>query len=129
MWLLVLESVASLIWIVALAGSLLIAALGTALGGEDLLGFGLAWGIAIAAVASLQLIVALMLERSYEPGILRVFLLAALYPPRVSPPRRPAREIIALLRGPSRQRVVWDIQGDQLETAPRAAKGPPSQNR
>ena len=68
MWLLVLEALASLIWIVALAGALLIAALGSALGGEDLLGFGFAWGIAIAAIASLQLIVALMLERTYEPG-------------------------------------------------------------
>ena len=76
MWLLALESLASLIWIVALAASLVIAALGAALGGEDLFGFAFAWGIAIAVIATLQLIVALSLERTYDPTI------AASIPPR-----------------------------------------------
>ena len=132
MWLLVLESLASLIWVVALAASLLIAALGVTLGGEDLLGFGLAWGIAIAAVATLQLIVALMLERSYDPTSLRAFLLAALYPLAywvIAAAAALRAQIIALLRGPREQRVVWDIPREPLETAPGAAKDPPSQNR
>ena len=52
MWLLALESLASLIWIVALVVSLVIAAFGFAVGGEQLFGYALAWGIAIALVAS-----------------------------------------------------------------------------
>ena len=38
-------------------------------------------------------------------------------------------QTIALVRGPRGQRVVWDIPRERLETAPEAAKGPPSQNR
>ena len=52
MWLLALESVASLVWIVALAASLVIAVLGFQIGGEDPFGFAIAWGIAIAVVAT-----------------------------------------------------------------------------
>ena len=37
------------------------------IGGEDLFGFAIAWGIAIAVVATVQLIVALMLDRGYDP--------------------------------------------------------------
>ena len=65
------KSLASLVWIVALAASLVIAALGIAIGGEDLFGFAIAWGIAIAVVATVQLIVALTLEHGYDPTILR----------------------------------------------------------
>ena len=127
MWLLALESLGSLLWIIALAGSLLIAALGTALGGEDLLGFGLAWGIAVTGIATLQLIVALTLERGYDPTILRTFLLAAPYPLVywiIAAAAALRAQTIALLRGPRRQRVVWDIPRERLETG--AAKDPPS---
>ena len=51
----------SLIWIITLVASLIIAALGVSPGGEDVFGFALAWGIAIATVATAQLIVALWL--------------------------------------------------------------------
>ena len=51
MWLLALESLASLIWIVALVASLVIAALGVDVGGGRLFGFALGWGIAISLVA------------------------------------------------------------------------------
>jgi biofilm PGA synthesis N-glycosyltransferase PgaC len=131
MWLLPLESLGSLVWVIALAGSLIIAALGTALG-EDLLGFGLAWGIAIAAVATLQLIVALTLERSYDPTSLRSFLVAAPYPVAywtIAGAAALRAQIIAFLRGPRRQRVVWDIPRERLETAPGVAKDAPSRER
>ena len=127
MWLLGLESLGSLLWIIALAGAIIIAALGTALGGEDLLGFGLAWGIAIAGIATLQLAVALALERSYDPTIVRTFLLAAPYPLVywiIAAAAALRAQTIALLRGPRRQRVVWDIPRERLETG--AAKDPPS---
>jgi hypothetical protein len=120
MWLLALESLGSLLWIIALAGSLIIAALGTALGGEDLLGFGLAWGIAVTGIATLQLIVALTLERGYDPSIVRTFLLAAPYPLLywiIAAAAALRAEMIALLRGPR----------ERLETG--AVKDPPSHNR
>ena len=47
-----MESLVSLIWIIALVASLVIAALGVRVGGEDVFGFALAWGIAIAMVAT-----------------------------------------------------------------------------
>lgn len=132
MWLLALESLASLIWIVALATSLIIAALGTALGGEDLFGFALAWGTAIAAVATFQLIVALSLERPYDPTTLRTFLLAAPYLLAywiISAAAALRAQTVALLRGPRRQRVVWDIPRERLETGVGIIEDTPSQDR
>ena len=53
MWLLSLEALASLIWVVLLVASLLIAALGIFLSEADnVFGFALAWGIAISSVAA-----------------------------------------------------------------------------
>ena len=118
-WLLALESLASLIWILAVAASLVITVLGAAFGGDDLVGFALGWGIAIAVVATLQMIVALSLERSYDPTILYAFLVGALYPLAfwiLSASAALHSQIIALLRGPSRERVVWDIPRERLDT-------------
>jgi biofilm PGA synthesis N-glycosyltransferase PgaC len=118
MWLIALESVASLLWVVALAASLVITALGVTLGGDDLLVLALAWGTAIAAVATLQLIVAIGLEQDYDRTILRTFVLAPLYPATywiVSATAAMRYQTIAALRGPARQRVVWDIPRDRLE--------------
>jgi hypothetical protein len=42
-------------------------------------GVGLAWGIAIAVVALVQLTIALMIERDYDPTMPRAFLLEPLY--------------------------------------------------
>ena len=50
MGMLVMESLISLIWIITLVASLIIAALGVRPGGEDVFGFALAWGIAGAAL-------------------------------------------------------------------------------
>ena len=53
MWLLGFEAFASLLWVGALALALVIATLGILLGvGEDVFGFALAWGVAIALVAT-----------------------------------------------------------------------------
>ena len=81
MWLLSFEALASLLWVVALALSLVIATLGILLGeGEDVFGFALAWGVAIALVATVQMIVALSLEHGYDRSIFRPLLVGALYP-------------------------------------------------
>jgi poly-beta-1,6-N-acetyl-D-glucosamine synthase len=132
MWLLALESLASLLWVVALAATLVIAVLGTAIGGEDLFGFALAWGIAIAIVATLQLIVALVLERSYDPTILRAFTVAAVYPFAywiVSSAAALRSQTVGVVRGPRGQRVVWDIPREPLEAELGAARDTSSQDR
>jgi biofilm PGA synthesis N-glycosyltransferase PgaC len=122
LWLLSIESLASLIWVIALASSLLYVALHLALGGTAaLFGFGLAWGIAISVVATLQLIVALQLDFSYDRRALRSFLLGPLYPLGywiISAAAALRCQTIALVRGPQERRVVWDIPREQRETEP-----------
>ena len=132
MWLLCLESLASLIWVVAVAASLVVAVLGTALGSDDLFAFALAWGIAVAVVATLQVIVALSLERGYDPAILHAFLIGALYPLAfwiLSATAALRSQVVALVRGPSRQRVVWDIPRERLESGLASAEDSRSQDR
>jgi poly-beta-1,6-N-acetyl-D-glucosamine synthase len=117
MWLLAFESLASMLWIVALAASLVIAALGVAIGSEELFGFAFGWGIAIAVVATIQLIVALALERVYDPTILRAFLIAAVYPVAywiIAAAAALRAQTVGLLRGPRTQRVVWDIPRERI---------------
>ena len=48
--------------------------------GDDVFGFALAWGVAIALVATVQMIVALTLEHGYDRSIFRALLVGALYP-------------------------------------------------
>ena len=117
MWLLAFESLVSLLWVVGLAASLVIAALGATIGGEELFGFAFAWGVAIALVATLQLLVALWLEHSYDPTILRAFLVAAIYPVAywlIAALAAIRSQIVALVRGPRGQRVVWDIPRERI---------------
>ena len=117
MWLLAFESVVSLLWVLALAVSLVIAVFGVAIGADELFGFMFAWGIAIAMIATLQLLVAIWLEHSYDPTILRAFLVAAVYPVAywmIAALAALRSQIVALVRGPRGQRVVWDIPREQI---------------
>ncbi len=112
MWLLSLEAVASLLWIIALAASLVVAALGVAIGGDDLPGFAISWGIAVALVATAQTMVALTLDHAYDPTSARAFLLAAVYPLAywlIAAAAAIHSEVVALVRGPRTRRVVWDV--------------------
>ncbi len=118
MWMLLMESIISLVWIITLAASLIIAAIGVGLGGEDVFGFSLAWGIAIATVATVQLIVALWLQHGYDRTAVRALLLGALYPPAywiLAASAVLRSETVALVRGPREQRVVWDIPRERVE--------------
>jgi poly-beta-1,6-N-acetyl-D-glucosamine synthase len=131
MWLLSIEALASLIWVIALVVSLVIAALGTALGGDDLFGFAFAWGIAIAVVATIQLMVALTLEREYDATILRALLVAAVYPLLywiLAAAAALHSQTVALVRGPRERRVVWDIPRERLEPNVASATDTPSQD-
>jgi biofilm PGA synthesis N-glycosyltransferase PgaC len=118
MWLLGLESLGSLVWVVALAGSSVLTALGIALGGDRAVRFAFAWGIAIAAVATCQMLVALAIERQYDRTLARSFLVGAVYPVAywvISAGAALRSQVVALLRGPRDERVVWDIPREGFE--------------
>lgn len=113
MWILSIESVASLLWVIALVISVVLAALnqefGHALGN---FGFGLAWGVAISIVATVQLIVALLLNYAYDRWDFRSLLVGAIYPLAywlISAFASLRSETVAAYRGPRDSRVVWNI--------------------
>jgi biofilm PGA synthesis N-glycosyltransferase PgaC len=113
MWLLSIESVASLLWVVGLVLAVILAVLndvfGHALGN---FGFGLAWGVAISIVASVQLLVALTLSFHYDRWDLRSLLVGAVYPLAywtISAAAALRSEIAAAYHGPRERRVVWNI--------------------
>jgi biofilm PGA synthesis N-glycosyltransferase PgaC len=118
MWLPFFEAVVSIVWVIALGVSLLIAFLGVLLIDSDLFGFAFAWGVAIAVVATVQMVVALSLERAYDRSIFRALLVAALYPIAywtLAAAAALRSETVSLLRGPREQRVVWNIPRERLE--------------
>src|SRR3954452_14281676 len=118
MWLLGLESLGSLVWVVALAGSSVLTALGIALGHDRAVRFAFAWGIAIAAVATCQMLVALAIERQYDRTLARSVLVGAVYPVAywvISAGAALRSQLVALLRGPRDERVVWDIPREGFE--------------
>jgi biofilm PGA synthesis N-glycosyltransferase PgaC len=121
MWLVSLESLASMVWICALTLSLVLVTLDSLFHGfgAGLLGFGIAWGIAIAVLAMVQLTVALVLEHAYDPTSMRAFLVAVLYPIAfwmVSGFAALRAQTVALATGPRQRRVVWDIPRESVET-------------
>jgi biofilm PGA synthesis N-glycosyltransferase PgaC len=116
MWLVSLESVASLIWVVTLAASLVIALLGSPFL-SGLFEFGMAWGIAVSVVAMIQLIVAMQVDYAHDKLVLRAFLLGPVYPLLywlISATAALREQVIALVRGPRRERVVWDIPRERI---------------
>jgi len=117
LWTLPIESLLSLIWIVLLATTWVILALGAAFDRFDLIGLGLGWGIAISVVSTLQVSVALVIEERYDRRLWRAFLLGPLYPLAywmISGAAALTSETVALVRGP-RERVVWDIAREELK--------------
>jgi poly-beta-1,6-N-acetyl-D-glucosamine synthase len=119
MWLVATESLASLIWVTAVALSFVLAVLNVVFGHRlGFFGFGLAWGVAISIVATVQLLVAIALRYHYDHWDPRSLLVGALYPVLfwvVSAAAALDQQIVALIRGPRERRVVWDIPRDRLE--------------
>ena len=104
MWLLGLESVASLIWVFCLACSIVLTVLNLAVRPRlELFGVGLAWGVAISIVATIQLVVAVALRQPYDHWGAGAMLLGPLYPLLfwiVSASAAVDQQITALIRGP-----------------------------
>ena len=118
MWPLALESLGSLTWVVALVLAALVTVV-VLVGGADSVPaalLGLAWGIAVAAVASLQLAFALRIDLPHDRHAAVVFLLGPLYPIAfwmISAAAALRAELPALVRGPAETRVAWDIPRDR----------------
>ena len=80
----------------------------------------LAWGIAIAVIATLQLTVALALQARYDRACLLTLLLGPIYPLAywmLSAAAALRSEVIALARGTRSGRVVWNIAREELPVA------------
>ncbi len=118
MWPLAAEAAGSLVWVV-------LAALAFTLAVIDLLTdsdipyvrLGVAWGVAISVVATLQLAFAIGIERRYDPTALRAFLLGPLYPLgywAISAAAAVRSELPALVRGPVDKHVGWDLPRERL---------------
>ncbi len=121
MWLLSFEALISMLWAVAIGASFVLAVLSVVFGvAGDVFGFGLAWGVAIAVVATIQLTVALALEHTYDPTSLRALLLGPVYPLCywvIGACAALRSQTVALVKGPREQRVVWDIPREPLDAA------------
>jgi hypothetical protein len=118
MWLVALESLASLLWVVGLACAFVLSVLTVFFGGSiGIFAFGFAWGTAIAVVATIQLLVALALRHRYDHWGVRALLVGAVYPVAfwlVSASAALAQQVTALIRGPQAERMVWDIPREQI---------------
>jgi biofilm PGA synthesis N-glycosyltransferase PgaC len=124
MWTLGLESVASLLWVTGVALGIVFSVLSTDRL-PDLFPFGMAWGIAISVVATLQLVVALALGFPYDHFDLRALALAAPYLLLfwcVSACAALHSQIVATIRGPHGSRVVWDTRREQLDATSAAGE-------
>ena len=123
MWSLGLEAVASLLWVTAVALGVVFSVLSTDSLGP--FGFGMAWGIAICVVATLQLVVAVALDFPYDRFDLRAFMLA---PPylllfwSISACAALHSQVAATIRGPHESRVVWDMRREQFDTTSAAGE-------
>ena len=118
MWMVAGESLASLAWVLGLTCAFILSVL-NAVFGESLgfFAFGFAWGTAVAVVATIQLLVALALRHRYDRWGVRALLVGALYPVAywvVSAAAALRAQVVALVRGPQGERVVWDIPREKI---------------
>jgi biofilm PGA synthesis N-glycosyltransferase PgaC len=121
MWLVAVEGVLSLLWVVAWAFALTLAAIDLFVPAwHTIFGFAVAWGVAIAVVCAVQVAFALSIDSRYDRRALRALLLGPLYPLffwAISALAALRAELPALVRGPREDRVVWDIPRERVSGA------------
>jgi biofilm PGA synthesis N-glycosyltransferase PgaC len=122
MWPVALESVASLLWVIAFVVAGLVTVF-AATGHADVPAvlLGLAWGIAASVVATVQLTFALRLDLPYDRRAALGVLIGPLYPVAywlISAAAALRSEAVAVLRGPVGSRVVWDIPSEGVSPPP-----------
>ena len=111
---------ASLLWVLALGAALVIAALTLAVDRDDVVEFGIAWGIALAVLATVQLTVALWIESHYDPRGWFAYLAAPIYPLvywLISAAAALHSEIVGLGHGPKRDPSVWDLPRETIDSS------------
>jgi len=117
LWPLALEAFASLVWAVAFGVTIAVAVATLALpSGKTLGDVGIAWGVALAVVATLQAVFALAIGARYDRLALTALLVAPLYTVAfwmLNALAAVRAEAPALVRGPTEHRVVWDIPRQQ----------------
>jgi biofilm PGA synthesis N-glycosyltransferase PgaC len=121
MWPLAIEGLLSLTWVTGLVLALVLATLNLILGNRlPIVGFGLAWGIAIAVVATIQLSFALGIEHRYDRRAALAFFLGPLYPLgywAISAAAALRSELPAVFAGPREKRVVWNVEREPAAPA------------
>jgi poly-beta-1,6-N-acetyl-D-glucosamine synthase len=117
-WTVALEAALSLVWVFALGLGLVIATLALFVDPPAVFGLGLAWGIGIAFIATLQLAFAVGIEARYDRPAVVFFLLGPLFPLgfwAISAVAALRDELLAACRGPREQRVVWDLPRERVQ--------------
>ena len=108
-----LEALASLVWALAFGVTIAVAAAALAVpSGKTLGDVGIAWGVAVAVVATLQAAFALAIGARYDRLALTALLVAPLYTVAfwmLNAAAAIRAEAPAMVRGPTERRVVWDI--------------------
>jgi biofilm PGA synthesis N-glycosyltransferase PgaC len=119
LWPLVLESTSSLFWVVAAFAALILALLERFTPADiPLLGFALAWGIAIGSIAMLQVTAGLVLDAHYDRGSRRAMFIGPFYPIfywLIGAGAALTAGTTAFVKGPRSKRVVWDIPREEVE--------------
>jgi biofilm PGA synthesis N-glycosyltransferase PgaC len=123
LWPLALEAIGSTVWVVLLVvstGLVTIAVVDG--GGVPLLLAGLAWGVGMAVVATLQMCFALWIDIDYDRRAKLALLVGVLYPLAywaLSAAAALRSEVAALVRGPGEGHVVWDVPSEPVVQARR----------
>ena len=122
LWLLLLEGIASLAWVVVLALFYVILVVvvlvsnGSGPSVDGVLVF-FSWGIALCLISTLQLSFALRLDYPYDPRALFAVLVGPLYPIAhwlITALAALRSELPALFRGPDERRVMWDVPREKV---------------
>ncbi len=137
LWPIVTEALGSLTWVVIALIATVLSVIDIVIG-ENPASFKvvLAWGIAIAVIASVQLAFGLGLQARYDRSSLRTLLLGPLYPLAywlLNAGAAIHSGLRSLARGATAERVVWNIprehvHGDQLPALAEAPTTPAAES-
>jgi poly-beta-1,6-N-acetyl-D-glucosamine synthase len=120
LWALALEGLMSVAWVVSFVAAAVLLALGAIETGVlPAAGVALAWGIAMAVAATVQLSLAIGIKFPYDRLAMLAFLIGPLFPIAywmLAAAATLRAQIPAVLRGPAEARVRWDIPREPLDT-------------